>query len=149
MVTTARDRRGVVLEGIAVDRPVRVTHVDGYALEKRAAMLASRSIKRESKLAGLELAIRCIDLTTLEGSDTPGKVRAMCARALRPDPGDPSVPPVAAVCVYPQLVGVAVESLRGTGVHVASVAGGFPAGQTPLEDRLDAVRAALGALLGA
>jgi deoxyribose-phosphate aldolase len=143
MVTTARDRRGVVLEGIAVDRPVRVTHVDGYALEKRAAMLASRSVKRESKLAGLELAVRCIDLTTLEGADTPGKVRALCARAMRPDPGDPAVPPVAAVCVYPAHVAVAREALAGTGVKVASVAGGFPAGQTPLEDRLDEIRRAV------
>lgn len=144
MVTTARDARGVVIEGIAIDRPVRVTPVDGVALEGRAAFLASRSVKRESKRAGLELAVRCIDLTTLEGADTPGKVRALCARALRPDPEDAAVPPVAAVCVYPQLVATAVEALEGTGVRVASVAGGFPAGQTLLEDRLDEIRRAVG-----
>jgi deoxyribose-phosphate aldolase len=75
--------------------------------------------------------------------DTPGKVRALCARALRPDPDDPTVPPVAAVCVYPALVAVAAEAVAGTGVHVASVAGAFPSGQSHLDDRLDEIRQAV------
>lgn len=119
--------------------------VDGYALEARAARLAARSIKRESKAAGLELAVRCIDLTTLEGADTPGKVRALCARALRPDPDDPALAPVAAVCVYPSLVPVAREALEGTPVHIASVAGAFPSGQSPLAERLEEIRDAVAA----
>ena len=143
MMNIAHDSRGVVIEGVALDTPLRVAAVDGYALEERARRLAARSIKRESKRAGIELAIRCIDLTTLEGADTPGKVRALCARALHPDPDDPSVPPVAAACIYPSLVAVAAESLRGSGVHVASVAGAFPSGQSHLEDRLEEIRRAV------
>jgi deoxyribose-phosphate aldolase len=104
--------------------------VDQVGAEERAASLAKRSIKKNAKLWALDLAIRCIDLTTLEGQDTPGKVAALCAKALHPDPGDPSIPPVAAVCIYPALVPVAAERLRGTGVHVASVATAFPSGQT-------------------
>lgn len=121
----------------------RTGSVDAYALEQRAARLMSRSIKRESKAAGLALAASCIDLTTLEGSDTPGKVRALCARALRPDPDDAALPPVAAVCVYPAQVATAAAALHGSGVHIASVAGGFPSGQTPLSERLDEIRAAV------
>lgn len=143
VLTRARDSRGVSIEGIALDRPLRVTPVDGYALEQRAARLTGRSIKRESKRAGIELAIRCIDLTTLEGADTPGKVRALCARALHPDPDDATVPSVAAVCVYGSLVSVAAEALRGSGVHVASVAGAFPSGQSPIAERLDEMRHAV------
>jgi deoxyribose-phosphate aldolase len=104
--------------------------VDQVGAEERAASLAKRSIKKAAKLWALDLAIRCIDLTTLEGQDTPGKVAALCAKALHPDPGDPSIPPVAAVCIYPALVPVAAARLRGTGVHVASVATAFPSGQT-------------------
>jgi deoxyribose-phosphate aldolase len=115
------------------------------ALEARASELAKRSIKRESKIYALELAIRMMDLTTLEGADTPGKVRAMCAKAQTPDPGDPSVPPVAAVCIYPSLVGVARRALRGSTVKVASVATAFPSGQAPLEVKLADVRAAVDA----
>ena len=118
----------------------RVPPVDAVGLEQRAAGLATRSIKKEAKLRALDLAIRCIDLTTLEGSDTPGKIVAMCAKAVRPDPTDPSIPSVGAVCLYPQLVPVAIEQLRGTGVRVASVAGGFPAGLTPLDARLQEIR---------
>jgi deoxyribose-phosphate aldolase len=143
MLSLSRDSRGTLLDGAPGDAPLRVAAVDGLALEERAARLAARSIKRESKRAGLELAVRCIDLTTLEGADTPGKVRAMCARALRPDPGDPAVPPVAAVCVYGSLVGVARDALAGTTVRVASVAGAFPSGQSPLQERLDEIRAAV------
>ena len=143
MLTLGRDRHGPVLNGAALDRPLRVAAVDGHALEQRAARLAARSIKRESKRAGLELAVRCIDLTTLEGADTPGKVRALCARAVRPDPDDPSLAPVAAVCVYGSLVAEAAAALEGTTVRVASVAGAFPSGQSHLEQRLEEIRRAV------
>src|SRR5436305_2070413 len=118
----------------------RIGSVDQVAVEARAGELAKRSIKREAKLFALELAIRCTDLTTLEGSDTPGKVAALCSKAVRPDPTDRHIPSVAAVCVYPNLVPVAVERLRGSGVKVASVATAFPSGQSPLEAKLDEVR---------
>ena len=118
----------------------RATAVDAVGLEGRAAALATRSIKREAKVWGLELAIRCMDLTTLEGTDTTGKIVAMCAKAVRPDPMRPEVPSVGAVCLYPQLVPVAVEQLRGSGVAVASVAGGFPSGLGPLDARLQEIR---------
>jgi deoxyribose-phosphate aldolase len=142
MITLDRDGRGPVLD-LGAGRSLRVAAVDGYARAQRAARLVARSNTRECKAAGLELAVRCIDLTTLEGMDTPGKVRALCARALRPDPDDPTVPPVAAVCVYPALVAVAAEAVAGTGVHVASVAGAFPSGQSHLDDRLDEIRQAV------
>ena len=114
----------------------RATAVDAVGLEERAASLAKRSIKRESKLWALDLAIRSMDLTTLEGSDTVGKIVAMCAKAVRPNPVEPSIPSVAAVCIYPHLVPVAVGQLKDTGVKVASVAGGFPSGLGPLDARL-------------
>src|SRR5262249_48099718 len=98
----------------------RIGQVDQVAVEGRAGELAKRSIKREAKLFALELAIRCMDLTTLEGADTPGKVAALCSKAVRPDPTDRQIPSVAAVCVYPNLVPVALERLRGTGVKGAS-----------------------------
>ena len=119
---------------------LRATPVDAVGLEERAASLAKRSIKKETKRRALDLLVRCIDLTTLEGTDTAGKVVALCAKAVRPDPTDATVPSVAAVCLYPTLVPVAVERLRGTGVAVASVAGGFPAGLTPLTARLAEIR---------
>jgi deoxyribose-phosphate aldolase len=143
MLTLGRDSRSALLNGAGLDHPVRVAAVDAHALEQRASRLAARSIKRESKRAGLELAVRCIDLTTLEGADTPGRVRALCARALRPDPDDPSLAPVAAVCVYGSLVAEAGAALEGTGVRVASVAGAFPSGQSHLEQRLDEIRRAV------
>ena len=118
----------------------RIGSIDQVALEERAATLAKRSIKRESKLFALELAIRMTDLTTLEGADTPGKVAALSSKAIRPDPSDASVPSVAAVCVYPNLVPTAVERVRGSGVKVASVATAFPSGQSPLEAKLEEVR---------
>ncbi|MBI4172910.1 MAG: deoxyribose-phosphate aldolase [Actinobacteria bacterium] len=118
----------------------RIGSVDAVALEERAASLARRSIKRESKLQALELAVRMIDLTTLEGADTPGKVAALCSKAVRPDPVDTTVPSVAAVCIYPNLVPTAVARLRDTSVKVASVATGFPSGQTQLETKLAEVR---------
>jgi deoxyribose-phosphate aldolase len=124
---------------------VSVAAVDEVGLVARAAALGTRSIKTSSKLAALDLAVRCMDLTTLEGVDTPGKVRAMCSKAVRPDPTMPDVPPVAAVCVYPELVATAAEAVAGTGVKVASVAGSFPAGLGPLPVRLDEIRAAVAA----
>ena len=91
----------------------RIGAIDQVGVEERAAALAKRSIKHESKLWALELAIRCCDLTTLEGQDTPGKVAALCSKAVRPDPSDPSIPSVAAVCVYPNLVPTAAQRLAG------------------------------------
>jgi len=119
--------------------------VDQVGAEERAASLAKRSIKKSAKLWALDLAIRCIDLTTLEGQDTPGKVAALCAKALHPDPSDPSIPPVAAVCIYPALVAVAAARLRGTGVHVASVATAFPSGQTFTSIKVTETREAVAA----
>ena len=119
--------------------------VDQVGAEQRAATLATRSIKTTAKAWAIDLAIRMVDLTTLEGADTPGKVRALCAKARRPDPGDPTCPPVAAVCVYPALVPTAAAELAGTGVHLASVATAFPSGQAPLPIRLAEVRDAVAA----
>src|SRR3954449_4718679 len=121
----------------------RIGSIDQVAVEARAGELAKRSIKREAKLWALELAIRCCDLTTLEGQDTPGKVAALCSKAIRPDPTDPSIPSVAAVCVYPNLVAVAKDRLAATGVKVASVATAFPSGQSPLDVKLREVRDAV------
>jgi len=118
----------------------RIGSIDQVALEERAATLAKRSIKRDAKVFALELAVRMTDLTTLEGADTPGKVAALASKAIRPDPSDLSVPSVAALCVYPNLVPTAVERLRDSGVKVASVATAFPSGQSPLEGKLDEVR---------
>src|SRR5688500_5023100 len=121
----------------------RIGSVDAVAVEERAATLAKRSIKREAKLFALELAVRMMDLTTLEGADTPGKVAALTSKGIRPDPSDMSVPSVAAICVYPNLVPTAVERTRGTSVKVASVATAFPSGQAPthvkVADARDAV----------
>ena len=110
--------------------------VDQVGLERRSATLATRSIKKESKLAAIDMAISMIDLTTLEGADTPGKVRSLCAQARRPDPDYPDVPPVAAVCVYPDLARVAAEQLKGSGVRVAAVATAFPSGRSSLQVKL-------------
>ncbi|MEX2458494.1 MAG: deoxyribose-phosphate aldolase [Actinomycetota bacterium] len=114
--------------------------MDAVGLEERAASLAKRSIKRDAKRWALDLAIRCIDLTTLEGSDTPGKVVQLSSKAIRPDPTDASIPSVAAVCVYPSLVPAAAGRLRGSGVKVASVAGAFPSGLGPMEARVEEIR---------
>src|SRR5215471_1102130 len=119
--------------------------VDRVGAEARAAMLASRSIKTTAKQWALDTAISMIDLTTLEGQDTPGKVRALCAKAKRPDPADPTTPMVAAVCVYPDLAHVAAAELKGSGVHVASVATAFPSGRTSLEVKLADVKYAISA----
>lgn len=122
--------------------------VDRVMADQRAASFRTRSIKTESKLAALELALSMTDLTTLEGQDTPEKVRGLCRKAVRPAPWDEALlgrrlPSVAAVCVYPSMVGVAAEALAGTGVHVASVATGFPSGQYPLGLRLSDAESAI------
>jgi deoxyribose-phosphate aldolase len=119
--------------------------VDEVGAVQRAAGLATRSIKKDAKLQALDMAVRMVDLTTLEGADTPGKIAAMCAKARQPDPSDLSVPPVAAVCVYPDLVGVAKEAVAGSGVAVASVATAFPSGRASLAVKLADVEDAVSA----
>ncbi|MDQ6849871.1 MAG: deoxyribose-phosphate aldolase [Actinomycetota bacterium] len=119
--------------------------VDQVGAEARAATLATRSIKTTAKAWAIDTAISMVDLTTLEGADTAGKVRSLCAKAIRPDPGDPSVPSVAAVCVYPDLVATAVQALRGSRVQVASVATAFPSGRASLDTKLHDVRDAVAA----
>jgi deoxyribose-phosphate aldolase len=103
--------------------------VDAVGVEARAATLATRSIKKDSKLAAIDAAIGMVDLTTLEGADTEGKVRSLAAKARRPDPANPDTPPVAAVCVYPDLAATAARAVAGSGVGVASVATAFPSGR--------------------
>ena len=120
-----------------------VRSVDQVGVEERAAELAKRSIKKQSKLWALDLAIRCMDLTTLEGADTPGKVAALCAKATRPKPGDVSIPSVAAVCIYPALVSAAAAHVRGTGIKIASVATAFPSGQSFLDVKVTETREAV------
>lgn len=113
-----------------------LVRVDAVMLEARAAELAKRSIKTTSKLAGIDLAIRCTDLTTLEGKDSEGRVRSLCAKAVVPRPGWSDVPSVAAVCVYPNLVAVAKAALAGSTVKIASVATAFPSGLVGLDVKL-------------
>ena len=113
--------------------PDPVACLDQVAVEARARLFTSRSIKRESKLFACNLIIACTDLTTLEGSDTEGRVEVLCAKARRPQPDDPTIPAVAAVCVYPAQAATARRLLRGSSVVVASVATGFPSGQVPFE----------------
>ena len=119
--------------------------VDKVGCEQRATALATRSIKTTSKLHAIELAISMIDLTTLEGADTHGKVRTLCAKARRPEPTDDAVPAVAAVCVYPDLVATARHALAGSGVAVASVATAFPSGRASLAVKLADVADAVAA----
>jgi deoxyribose-phosphate aldolase len=125
--------------------PGRSVTVDQVALEERSAALGKRSLKKATKIAGIRLAISMCDLTTLEGKDSPGRILQLCAKAVRPDPGDPSVPAVAAVCVYPDLVSIAKRALAGTGVKVASVATAFPSGRSPLALKVADVRRAVAA----
>ena len=122
----------------------RVT-VDAVGAEERAAALAKRSIKKHSKIAGLQLAIACMDLTTLEGMDTDARVAQMCRKAITPEPGDDAIPSVAAVCVYPNRVAAAKAAVRGSRVRVASVATAFPSGQAPLDIKLRETREAVDA----
>lgn len=147
MIVSVRDRDGA-------PRGIPVVPVDAVGAEERAAFFAKRSIKAKSKLDLLYLAIRMMDLTTLEGADTPARVRQMCRKALQPAApaltealqkveGFRPIPSVAAVCVYPLLVPHAVKVLEGSGVHVASVATSFPSGQVSLKTRLLDVREAV------
>ena len=117
--------------------------VDQVGVTERAESLKRRSIKRESKIWALDLSIRMMDLTTLEGKDTEGKVRALCAKGMRPDPSDQSIPGVAAICIYPSLVAIARRALQGSAVKVASVATGFPSGQTFRDIKLTETRLAV------
>ncbi|HWD96362.1 MAG TPA: deoxyribose-phosphate aldolase [Acidimicrobiales bacterium] len=119
--------------------------VDAVGAEARAAKLATRSLKKSTKMTAIDLAISMVDLTTLEGADTPGKVSSLCAKARRPDALDDSVPSVAAVCVYPDLVAQARAALRGSSVKVASVATAFPSGRASLPVKLLDVRDAVSA----
>jgi deoxyribose-phosphate aldolase len=116
--------------------------IDAVMLESRAAQFAKRSIKAAAKLSGIELAIACMDLTTLEGRDSPGRVRSMCAKAVTPAPG---VRSVAAVCVYPNLVETAKSALAGSDVKVASVATAFPSGLSSIEVKIEDTQAAIDA----
>jgi deoxyribose-phosphate aldolase len=122
---------------------MRTVTVDRVMADERAASFTRRSIKTSAKQAGLRLALSMLDLTTLEGKDSAEKVRSLCRKAITPDPGDPSLPHVAAICVYPNLVPVARQALAGSAVKIASVATGFPSGQYPLEVRLDDTRRAV------
>jgi deoxyribose-phosphate aldolase len=117
--------------------------VDQVGAEARAAGLGTRSIKTSAKAFALDLAIRMVDLTTLEGADTPGKVRALASKAMRPDPADPTCPAAAAVCVYPDMVATAKETLGSSGVHVAAVATAFPSGRAALDIKLADTRDAV------
>ncbi len=151
------DRAVRLLGGDLTEKALRLhleglTGVDAIGLEARAASLATRSIKTTSKAWALDTIIRTCDLTTLEGADTPGKVRSLVAKAITPDPSDLSAPQVAAVCVYGDMVGYAVDALGShhaagghTGIQVAAVATAFPSGRASLDiklaDTADAVRA--------
>jgi deoxyribose-phosphate aldolase len=114
-----------------------VPSVDEVGVTERVASLSTRSIKKDSKMAALLLAVRMMDLTTLEGKDTPGKVAQMSSKAIRPDPIDPDVPSVAAVCVYPAMVPYARQAVEGTGVKVAAVATYFPSGQVDAKLKME------------
>ena len=117
--------------------------MDQVGAEERAASLAKRSIKKSSKLWALDLAIRCMDLTTLEGNDTPGKIAALCAKGIRPKPGDASIPSVAAICVYPARVADARAHLGTSGVRIASVSTAFPSGQSFVSIKVSETREAV------
>jgi deoxyribose-phosphate aldolase len=117
--------------------------VDQVGAEARAASLGTRSIKTTAKAFAIDLAIRMVDLTTLEGQDTHGKVRALAFKAMRPDPADPSCPAAAAVCVYPDMVATAKQTLGDSGVNVAAVATAFPSGRAALDIKLADTRDAV------
>jgi deoxyribose-phosphate aldolase len=117
--------------------------VDQVGAEARAASLGTRSIKTTAKAQALDLAITMVDLTTLEGADTPGKVRALASKAKTPDPADPTCPQVAAVCVYPDMVATAKETLGASGINVAAVATAFPSGRAALDIKLADTRDAV------
>ncbi len=124
--TQAPTLTGTALRGVLAG----LAGVDAVGLEARVAKLGTRSLKGDTKRRAIDLAITMVDLTTLEGADTPSRVRALCTKAWHPDHGDPTTPSVAAVCVYPDLVAVAKEALSGADVQVASVATAFPSGRS-------------------
>lgn len=121
----------------------RITRVDQIGVEERVSRFCKRSIKKQSKLEALKLALSMIDLTTLEGQDTPGKVRQLCQKALHLHDSLPGLPHVAAVCVYPTMVGVAKQALAGHDINVASVATAFPSGMAPLSIKLEETKIAV------
>jgi deoxyribose-phosphate aldolase len=144
MSTTATDFTDVTRSEASLRRFLHgLPGVDQVGAEARAASLGTRSIKTTAKQYALDLAIRMIDLTTLEGQDTPGKVRALSAKAMRPDPADPTCPATAAVCVYPDMVATAKQVLGDSGVHVAAVATAFPSGRAALDIKLADTRDAV------
>jgi deoxyribose-phosphate aldolase len=119
--------------------------IDQVGVEERAAKFTKRSLKKEAKLSGLKLAVSMMDLTTLEGKDTPGKVAVLCKKALQPMDARFECPPCAAVCVYPNQVASAKRFLgENSGINIASVATSFPAGQVPLKLKLADVKFAVG-----
>jgi len=134
MPSASRSRFGKLFDEIGT--------VDQVGIDERVAKFTTRSIKKGSKLWGLKTAVSMVDLTTLEGKDTPGKVASLCQKARRPS-ADPGIPSVAAVCIYPFLVKYARQWLADTPIKVASVATSFPSGQSPLELRLQEVRTAV------
>lgn len=117
--------------------------VDQVGVEERAARFTKRSIKKEAKMQGLKMALSMMDLTTLAGNDTPGKVKQLCYKAMHLHDAVADLPTVAAVCVYPTMVPVAFKALKGSGIHLASVATSFPSGHEDLDNRLDEVRRAV------
>jgi deoxyribose-phosphate aldolase len=123
----------------------RVPAVDEVGVNERVARFQSRSIKTASKIEALKLVLSMIDLTTLEGQDTPGKVRQLCQKAIHLHDAMPGLPHVAAICVYPTMVGVAKEALEGRDINIASVATAFPSGQAPLSVKLEDTRMAVDA----
>ena len=123
----------------------RVPVVDEVGVNERVARFQSRSIKTASKIEALKLILSMIDLTTLEGQDTPGKVRQLCQKAIHLHDAMPGLPHVAAVCVYPTMVGIAKQTLEGRDINIASVATAFPSGQAPLSVKLDDTRMAVDA----
>lgn len=120
-----------------------ITPIDHVAVEERVSKLNKRSIKKESKVLALKMALSMMDLTTLEGKDSEGKVRQLCQKAKQPHPAMPELPHVAAVCVYPSMVRVAKKALTGSNINVASVATAFPSGMAPLSVRIDDTRFAV------
>jgi len=121
----------------------RSVTIDQVGVEERIERFSKRSIKKASKAHALKLALSMIDLTTLEGADSPGKVRQLCSKAIHLNDALPGLPHVAAVCVYPMLVRIAREALGGSGIHVAAVATGFPSGQYPRQTKLADTRFAV------
>lgn len=148
--TEAAERLASMADVTATDSALRrflhgLPGVDAVGLQARAATLGTRSIKTTAKAYAIDLAISMIDLTTLEGADTPGKVRALCAKGISPDPTDRSAPPVAAICVYGDMVATAKEALRGSAIHVAAVATAFPSGRAARSVKLADTREAVAA----